>query len=175
MSLVDGELKFREVRQYFQDHTARQVAELEFEPHSIFFFSFLFGHTRGMWKFPGQGPNYCHSRDPSGSSNSTRSLDSWAVREFPEPRSVRVCSCAFAVHHIPPSLLSFFYHFPESEVIIEAKNSSSWQGLLLSILFWWEHFNRNSGETLCLIKLTLCQSLTPWVNLTHTLAINLHP
>lgn len=42
MSLVDGELKFREVRQHFQDHTARQVAELEFEPHSIFFFpSFL--------------------------------------------------------------------------------------------------------------------------------------
>lgn len=38
MSLVDGELKFREVRQHFQDHTARQVAELEFEPHSIFFF-----------------------------------------------------------------------------------------------------------------------------------------
>ena len=43
MSLVDGELKFREVRQYFQDHTARQVAELWNLNLILFFFfpSFL--------------------------------------------------------------------------------------------------------------------------------------
>ena len=32
---------------------------------NFFFFVFFFGHTQGMWKFPGQGSDPCPSIDPS--------------------------------------------------------------------------------------------------------------
>ena len=30
---------------------------------------FAFGHVYGIWKFPGQGLNWCHSSDNAGSLN----------------------------------------------------------------------------------------------------------
>ena len=35
---------------------------------------FVFGHTHGMWKFPGQGLNPCHNSDPSCCSDNAGSL-----------------------------------------------------------------------------------------------------
>ena len=48
----------------------------------FFFFFFFFGCTYGMWKFPSQGLNQCHSSDPS--SDSTGSLTYCATRELLE-------------------------------------------------------------------------------------------
>ena len=42
-----------------------------------------FGHVCGMWKFPGQGSNRCHSSDPSCCSDKARSLTCCATRELP--------------------------------------------------------------------------------------------
>ena len=47
---------------------------LQFSANGLFIYSVFFGHTRGMWKLPGQGLNLHHSRDPSPSSGDTGSL-----------------------------------------------------------------------------------------------------
>ena len=47
-----------------------------------FFYFLLFGHIHGMWKFQGQGSNTHQSRDPSHSSDNTRSLTHSATREL---------------------------------------------------------------------------------------------
>ena len=39
-----------------------------------FLFCYVLGHARGLWKFPGQGLNPCHSSDPNHSSDHTGSL-----------------------------------------------------------------------------------------------------
>ena len=41
----------------------------------------VLGCTHSLWKFPGQGLNTCHSSDLSHSSDNTRSLTHWAIRE----------------------------------------------------------------------------------------------
>ena len=38
------------------------------------FFFFPFGHTRGTWKFSGQGSSLCYSRNPSCSRDTIGSL-----------------------------------------------------------------------------------------------------
>ena len=60
--------------------------------------TFVFGHARGMWNFPGQGSNLSHSRDPTRCSDDSRSLTRCATRELPylTPSSARV-DCTFLV------------------------------------------------------------------------------
>ena len=48
----------------------------------IILFFFLFGHACGIWKFPGQESNLCHSSHESHSSDSARSLTYRATREL---------------------------------------------------------------------------------------------
>ena len=43
---------------------------------------FLFGHTHGMWTFPGQGSNPCHNSNPSCCSDNAGSL-TCCVTELP--------------------------------------------------------------------------------------------
>ena len=38
--------------------------------------------THGMWKFPGQGLNPCHSSDPGHCSDNAGTLTHWATKEF---------------------------------------------------------------------------------------------
>ena len=49
-----------------------------------FFVCFLvfFGHTCGMWKFPGQRSDLHHSKSPSHCSDNTRSLTHCTAREL---------------------------------------------------------------------------------------------
>ena len=47
------------------------------------FFVVCFGHSCGMWKFPGQGSNPCHSSDPGLCTDNARSLIYYAIRELP--------------------------------------------------------------------------------------------
>ena len=46
------------------------------------FFRIFFGCTHGMWKFPGQGSNPCHSIDLSQCSDNTRSSTHCTTREL---------------------------------------------------------------------------------------------
>ena len=45
-------------------------------------FVFVFCHTRGMWKFPGQGSNPCHSSNLSRFSDNAGSLTCCATKEL---------------------------------------------------------------------------------------------
>jgi len=47
----------------------------------MFVVTFFLGHVCGMWKFPGQGLNLCHSSDLSYSSDNTGSLTHLAIGE----------------------------------------------------------------------------------------------
>ena len=49
----------------------------------FFFFFSLFGCIRGMWKFPGQGSNSCHSSDLSPYRDGAASLTHFIAREAP--------------------------------------------------------------------------------------------
>ena len=51
----------------------------------VFISLIFFGHTCGMWKFPGQGLNSCHSSNPSCFSDNARSLTHSASGEPPSP------------------------------------------------------------------------------------------
>ena len=42
----------------------------------------LFGHAHGIWKFPGEGLNLCHSGNPSHSCDNARSLTLCTTREL---------------------------------------------------------------------------------------------
>ena len=54
-----------------------------FERFLFVYFCFcFFGHTHGMWKFPDQESNLCHSNDPSCCSGNARSLTHCIVREL---------------------------------------------------------------------------------------------
>ena len=46
------------------------------------FFFFFFGHTRGIWKFPGQGLNPSHGSSPHCVSDNTRSITHCATRKL---------------------------------------------------------------------------------------------
>ena len=46
-------------------------------------FLFFSGPARGLWKFPEEGSNLCHSSDPNRCSDSARSLTPCAARELP--------------------------------------------------------------------------------------------
>ena len=52
--------------------------------NAFFFFSFLFGHTCSMQKFPGQRSNVCHSRNLICDSDNTKSSTSCTTRELLE-------------------------------------------------------------------------------------------
>ena len=51
---------------------------------NLFFFFFFFGHICGMWKFPGQGSNPCHSSNPSHCSENARSLTCCTHKRTPQ-------------------------------------------------------------------------------------------
>ena len=48
----------------------------------FFLFFFFFCHAWGMWEFPGQGMNLCHSRNLSSCSGNARSLTCCTTREL---------------------------------------------------------------------------------------------
>ena len=52
-----------------------QVDTLYFRVSLVLGFFFLFGHTHGMWKFPGHGSNLCHSSDSDCCSDECQILN----------------------------------------------------------------------------------------------------
>ena len=57
------------------------ILALKFFFESMNFF-FFFGHTWGMWKFPGQRSNSCHSSHLSHCSDNTASINHWVMSEL---------------------------------------------------------------------------------------------
>ena len=113
--------------------------------------SFSFGHTHGMFKFPGQGLNLCHSSNPRCCCDNTRSLTHCATREL-----VIFCFLALYFATLQNSLISsriFFFFLEIYCVIISTSNRDSYifffpnytllflflallQWLWLQVLFW---------------------------------------
>ena len=59
----------------FSPNTLNQnLGGWELRIYKCAFYLFTFGHTWGMWKFPGQGSKLCLSSDPNHRSNNTGSF-----------------------------------------------------------------------------------------------------
>ena len=59
---------------------------METSPGTIF----VFGHTLGLQKFPGQGSNPQHNNNQSHSSDNAESLTHGATREFLSPGTILI-------------------------------------------------------------------------------------
>ena len=153
-------------------------------PAYPFFFFFFFGRTHGMWKFPGQKSNPCHSCNPIH-CNDTRSLGIHKETTPADPFSSSLVLSTFTLlcnHHHPPSpelfsscktetLSTLNIHFPFPPA--SSKSHSAFYSTNLTPLgtsYKWKH-------TVCVLlwPAAFPQHNVLWVHPCHSKCQNFFP
>ena len=97
-------------------------------------FIFIFGCSRGIWKFPDQGSNPCLSSDPSCCSDNTRSLTHCTTRELPQMINLPHTECFVPV-------IYFYLMNMSSMLTVKMQNKykmSLWQ---IHLLMWHHEYS----------------------------------
>ena len=124
-----GSLTWRATRELLYSNFNYFLPSAYFGFHSLFV-CFYFGCTWGIWKFPDQGLNPCHSCNMCHSWGNTRSLTHWAMRELPRSILVSYDSCLwpwlfqpfFSVYFISTSFYCYGLRLTDLQYLISCKS-----------------------------------------------------